>query len=287
MSWILASMIMFVASVVLYILVRKAALLHIPTEIVNLAFLGLPIFLYVFLAAQNHASLSISPQNLLFIFGLTLIGSYIPNVTSLKSIKYAPNPGYSLIISKSYVVFTTLVALVWFHSVLTLQAAIAIGLIVLFSFLIAGGKNKTSNLTKPIWLPLSLVSFFGWGLLSIGTKYAFSQGITIYQRLIYLSIFVTTFMLIELRTKKIKHVFSHKGHYLLLLAIGISSALFNYFATVAIDLAPNIGYVNAINASSISAVTIASALIYKDDLSLSKMIGILGVTGGLLLLIFK
>ncbi len=287
MNWILASMIMFIASVVLYVLVRKAALLHIPTEIVNLAFLGLPIFLYIFLAIQNRASLSISSQNLLFILGLTLIGSYIPNVTSLKSIKYAPNPGYSLIISKSYVVFTTVVALIWFHSVLTFQATIAIGLIVLFSFLIANGKNKPSAHTKPIWLPLSLVSFFGWGLLSIGTKYAFSQGVTIYQRLIYLSIFVTTFMLVEARAKKIKFSHVQSTDYILLLAIGASSAMFNYFATLAIDLAPNIGYVNAINASSISAVTVASALIFKDDLSLSKMIGILGVTGGLLLLIFK
>jgi len=288
MNWILASLIMFVSSVFLYVLVRKAALLQIPTEIVNLAFLGLPIFLYSTLAIQNHANLSIRPSHLLFILGLTLIGSYIPNVTSLKSIKYAPNPGYSLIISKSYVVFTTLVAILLFHSVLTLQATIAIVIIVVFSFLIAQGKNNTQNkLVKPIWLPLSLVSFFGWGLLSIGTKYAFSIGITIYQRLIYLSIFVTTFMLIEARTKKIKFSHVRSSDYLFLLAIGVSSAMFNYFATLALDLAPNIGYVNAINASSISAVTIASALIFKDDLSISKMIGILGVTGGLLLLILK
>ena len=94
-------------------------------------------------------------------------------------------------------------------------------------------------------------------------------------------------MLIEARAKKIKFSHVQSSDYLLLLAIGISSAMFNYFATLALDLAPNIGYVNAINASSISAVTIASALIFKDDLSISKMIGILGVTGGLLLLILK
>ena len=287
MNWIAASLIMFVSSVFLYVLVRKAALLKIPTEIVNLAFLGLPIFLYASLAVQNHASLSIIPSHLLFIFGLTLVGSYIPNVTSLKSIEYAPNPGYSLIISKSYVVFTTIVAIVFFHSQLTLKAAVAILLIVFFSFLIVKGKTIRSSRNNPLWLPLSLVSFFGWGLLSIGTKFAFSQGITIYQRLIYLSLFVTTFILIEIRTKKIKIQLSHISHYVLLLAIGASSALFNYFMTLAIDLAPNIGYVNAINASSISAVTVVSALIYKDDLSISKMIGILGVTGGLLLLIFK
>lgn len=203
MNWIIASMIMFFASVVLYILVRKAALLQIPTEIVNLAFLGLPIILYAVLAVQNHASLSISPIHLFYIFILTLLGSYIPNVTSLKSIKYAPNPGYSLIISKSYVVFTTLVAIFLFRSILTPQALLAIVLIIFFSILVAQDKKaKQNKLVKPVWLPLSLVSFFGWGLLSIGTKYAFSIGITIYQRLIYLSLFVTTLMLIEARLKK-------------------------------------------------------------------------------------
>ncbi|MCX6730472.1 MAG: hypothetical protein NTZ55_01365 [Candidatus Roizmanbacteria bacterium] len=287
MNWIITSLIMFIASVFLYVSIRKAALLHIPTEYVNLASLGIPFFLYITLTIQNHASLSISPDKLLLIFGLSLFGSYIPNVTSLKSIKFAPNPGYSLIISKSYVVLTTLVAIFLFHSQLTMRASIAILIIVLFSFFIVKGKSKHTVGSKPIWLPLSLVSFFGWGLLSIGTKYAFSQGITIYQRLIYLSIFVTSFILIEIRTRKIKLNLLHINHYFLLLAIGVFSALFNYFMTLSIDLAPNIGYVNAINASSISAVTVASALIYKDDLSLSKMIGVLGVTGGLLLLIFK
>jgi len=278
---------MFIASVFLYVSIRKAALLHTPTEFVNLASLGIPFFLYITLTIQNHASLSIAPDKLLLIFGLSLFGSYIPNVTSLKSIKFAPNPGYSLIISKSYVVLTTIVAIVLFNSPLTLKATLAILTIVIFSFFIVKGKTIESVHSKPIWLPLSLISFFGWGLLSIGTKYAFSQGVTIYQRLIYLSIFVTTFILIEIRTRKIKTTNLRPHHYLLLLAIGIFSALFNYFMTLSIDLAPNIGYVNAINASSISAVTVASALIYKDDLSVSKMIGVLGVTGGLLLLIFK
>ena len=287
MSWITASLIMFCASVFLYVLVRKAALLHIPTELVNLASMGIPFFLYITLSIQNKASLLVNPYQLALILGLSLIGSYIPNVASLKSIKYAPNPGYSLIISKSYVVFTTLVAVFLFYSHLSLRAIIAIAIIIAFSILIMKGKITKKHESNPIWLPLSFVSFFGWGILSIGTKFAFSQGISIYQRLIYLSLFVTSFILIEIRTRKISINLPQKNYFLLLLSIGFFSSLFNYFMTLAIDLAPNIGYVNAINASSISAVTVASALIYKDDLSFSKMIGILGVTAGLLLLILK
>lgn len=287
MNWITASLIMFSASVFLYVLVRKAALLRISTELVNLATMGIPFFLYITLAIQNKASLVITPFQLGLIFLLAIIGSYIPNVTSLKSIKYAPNPGYSLIISKSYVVFTTLVAVFLFKSHITFRALIAIMVIISFSIFIMKGKVIHTKHTSPIWLPLSFVSFFGWGILSIGTKFAFTQGVTIYQRLIFLSVFVTLFILIEIRTRKISFYLPQRSHFFLLLFIGIFSALFNYFITLAIDLAPNIGYVNAINASSISAVTVASALIFKDDISVSKMIGILGVTGGLLLLILK
>lgn len=287
MNWILASLIMFGASVFLYVSIRKATLLHIPTELINLASMGVPFFLYAVLTIQNHASLIVSPYQLAIIVLLSIFGSYLPNVTSLKSIQYAPNPGYSLILSKSYVVFTTLVAILLFHAQLSLRAGIAIVSIVLFSVFITVGKAKPTMHAKPVWLPLALFSFFGWGMLSIGTKFAFSQGISIYQRLIYLSVFVTSFILLEIRTRKINIKLHDRSYYILLVAIGFFSALFNYFMTLAIDLAPNIGYVNAINASSISAVTITSALLFKDELSISKMVGILGVTGGLLLLIIK
>lgn len=285
MNWIVASLMMFVSSVFLYVAIRKATLLRIPTEYINLASMGIPFFLYITLTIQQGASLAIDVKQLLLIIGLAVFGSYLPNATSLKSIKYAPNPGYSLILSKSYVVFTTLVAVLFFHASLTLRSAMAIMCIILFSVLITISKNVNTSDSKPIWLPLALFTFFGWGLLSIGTKFAFSQGVSIYQRLIYLSIFVTSFILIEIRTRKIK--ITHVGlfPYLLLIGIGIFSGLFNYCMTLAIDLAPNIGYVNAINASSISAVTVASAILFKDELTMQKMVGIVGVTAGLIFLI--
>jgi uncharacterized membrane protein len=53
---------------------------------------------------------------------------------------------------------------------------------------------------------------------------------------------------------------------------------------VAFNLAPNVGFVNAANAASISLLTLASAYFFKDELTVKKMLGILGVTAGLLLL---
>ncbi len=285
MNWITASLLMFLCSVFLYLLVRKAALLQIPTEFVNLASMGIPFFLYITLAVQNHATLTLSIWQLAIIILLAIFGSYIPNVASLKSIKFAPNPGYSLILSKSYVVFTTIVAIFLFHSSLSLKSALAILIIIGFSTLIMIGKTKDHAHSNKLWLPLAFVSFFGWGFLSIGTKYALTTGLSIYQRLVFLSICVTSFIIIEIRLRNIVVKHMPMRHIVLLVCIGILSGLFNYFMTLGIDLAPNIGYVNAINASSISAVTVVAAILYKDDFSPKKVLGVIGVTVGLILLI--
>lgn len=70
-----------------------------------------------------------------------------------------------------------------------------------------------------------------------------------------------------------------------LILAGVFAAAFNYFQWNAIAAAPNIGYVNVINFSSITAVTIASALLFKDQLTIRKMTGIAITTAGLALLI--
>ncbi|OGM20950.1 hypothetical protein A2771_04335 [Candidatus Woesebacteria bacterium RIFCSPHIGHO2_01_FULL_38_26b] len=66
--------------------------------------------------------------------------------------------------------------------------------------------------------------------------------------------------------------------------IGVFASSFNYFMQVGFNLAPNVGYVNAANASSISLLTLLSAYFFKDDLNKRKLIGIFGVTAGLMLL---
>jgi uncharacterized membrane protein len=72
---------------------------------------------------------------------------------------------------------------------------------------------------------------------------------------------------------------------ILYLIIGLLSFSFNYFQFEAIKTAPNIGYVNAINASSISAVTLFAALLFHDELTKRKLIGVIGVTFGLLIIL--
>jgi uncharacterized membrane protein len=66
--------------------------------------------------------------------------------------------------------------------------------------------------------------------------------------------------------------------------IGVFGASFNYFMQVGFNLAPNVGFVNAANAASISLLTLMSAIIFKDELTLRKLVGVVGVTVGLLIL---
>ncbi len=99
--------------------------------------------------------------------------------------------------------------------------------------------------------------------------------------LIYLV--VTICIVVEMFKKKIG--FNGLIKKSMLSLIGMCSIGFNLFQFMAISQAPNVGYVNAINASSISAVTICAILLFKDEFSKRKLIGVLGVTIGLLLLL--
>jgi len=60
-----------------------------------------------------------------------------------------------------------------------------------------------------------------------------------------------------------------------LLVIGAMSVAFNLSMQTAFKTAPNIGYVSAINVSSIMSITLFSGLIFKDELSKRKVLGML------------
>jgi len=285
MNWILASLLMFVFSVLLYVLIRKASLEKIPNSLINLASFLIPLFLYIPIGLYNKISFIPTIFQFFILLLLGIFCCYLGNIASLLSIKFAPNPGYSLIISKSYVVLTTIVAILFFHSSLSLTATIGIISIILFSILIMTGKNKTIKKSNPLWLPLSFGAFFAWGILTIGMKFLFTTGVGTIQLLIILAIIVSLIIIIEIVITKAPAFKINRSSLVLLISIGVFSGLFNYFLIVAISKTPNIGYVSAINAASISAVTLCSHIFFRDELTISKIIGIMGVTGGLIVLL--
>lgn len=284
MNWIIASLLMFFSSVALYLCVRKSNSLKTPQQLNNLTMFLIPVLVYLVLTVRNPTSFTLTPLAYFLIVIQGIFFSYLGNVFSLKGIEYSPNPGYSLIISKSYVVFTAIASIFIFSAPLTIKSAIAIVLIVMFSALITINKDKNRSTSNKLWLPYTMGAFFCWGFLALSSKYLLNMGVPILTRLI-LSMLVTTVLIaVEINLKKIRIFQITRPQIVTLLFIGIFGSSFNYFMQVAFNLAPNVGYVNAANAASISLLTLMSAFFFKDELTLKKMIGIFGVTTGLLLL---
>lgn len=236
------------------------------------------------LTVKTPTNFTLTPLEYFLIFVQGIFFSYLGNVFSLKGIEYAPNPGYSLIISKSYVVFTAIASIFIFSAPLSMKSVIAILLIVLFSAVITIDKDKSRTTSNKLWFPYTMGAFFCWGFLALSSKFLLNIGVPILTRLI-LSMVVTTMLIFgEIIYKKVEWKNVSRNQLITLFLIGIFGASFNYFMQVGFNLAPNVGYVNAANAASISLLTLMSFFLFKDELTLKKMIGIFGVTAGLLLL---
>lgn len=285
MNWIIASLLMFFSSVALYLFVRKSNTLKTPQQLNNLAMFLIPVVVYVLITLSTPTSFVLEPFEYLLIFIQAIFFSYLGNVFSLKGIEHAPNPGYSLIVSKSYVVFTAIVSIFMFNAPLSTKSVIAILCIIGFSALITVEKAKNNQQAKPVWLPYTIGAFFCWGMLALSSKYLLNLGVPILTRLIASMLIVTILISGELVAKKIRILEISKPQLVTLLFIGLFGSSYAYFMQVAFNLAPNVGYVNAANAASISLLTIASAYFFKDELSLKKIIGVAGVTIGLITLL--
>jgi drug/metabolite transporter (DMT)-like permease len=285
MGWIAYSLMMFFASVALYLCVRKSSLLKTPTYLTNLAMFAVPLVAYIAIGIVNSSNLSITLSQGGVLLIAAVVFAYGGNKASLHAIDVAPNPGYSLVLSKSYVLFTTLVAVTLLGAEITLQKVLAILIIVGFSALIMVNPKGAKKVKSEKWIFLSFGAFFAWGMLSLSSKYLFNNGVDTIAFLIYLYALVTFCIVFfdKVRISKIKEVSSRAK--LLLLGVGIFSTLFNLGQFEAIKLAPNVGYVNAINAASISIVTVFAVILFKDELTLKKAVGVLGVTAGLILLL--
>ena len=126
----------------------------------------IPVMVYLVMAINGHVRFGLKPFEYVLIIIQGIFFSYLGNVFSLKGIEQAPNPGYSLIISKSYVVFTAIASIFVFGSPLSLKSALAIIIIVAFSAVIMVNKNvsQKKEQVNNRWLPYTIGAFFCWGL---------------------------------------------------------------------------------------------------------------------------
>jgi drug/metabolite transporter (DMT)-like permease len=283
MNWIIADLLLFTCSIAVYLAVRKAALSKLPVHFNNLAMFGVPLVVFLVGAVLSGASLVVTPWQLFVLVLIGVILAYLSNVASLKSVELAPNAGYSLVISKSYVVLTTFLAVPLFNAKLTWAAVFAIALIVGFSALIMINPKSAQRAKSGAWLPLAIGAFVGWAFLSLVAKYLFLQGVPPIIFLTYIFAIASACILIEMLTRRVDFTVI-KRKLLPFLLIGVTAAGFNFFNFYTISIAPNIGYVNATNAASIGVVTVLSIFLFKDEFSIRKLVGVAGVIGGLFLL---
>ncbi len=284
MNWVIISIFLFFSSVVSYLFVRRVQLNKVPNIYINLAMFLIPT-LVIFLSNIYLKLSFVLPLNLYILIFLTgIFLSYLGSLFSLTGIKQAPNPGYSLIISKSYVVMTSILAVFIFSAPLTITNIIAIALIVGFSALIVVEKNNSeTKLYKKTWILYTLGAFFCWGFMALVSKYILDLGVHVTVYLFYLLLFASSAFLVQALIKREKHNFQRRD-FSYLLIIGVCSSIFNLALQSGYLYAPNPGYINAVSAASISVLTLASAYFFKDELSIKKLIGVFGVLVGLFIL---
>lgn len=277
---------MYTASVFEYLLVRKVQKGKVNNKIINFMFLT-PAVPFVFIYARiAHISLAVTIPQLLAIIVATYLFSYLGNKTSFIGIQKAPNPGYSLVIQKSYAIYTAVAAVFLFGAKITFPAILAILIIILFSGTIMLDRGKTKKIKSSSWLVSSILAFFMFGNLALFSKYIQLQMVNPITLAFYIFTFNGIFCGIELWKSKSDVNFGHgRTMWFLLLIIGLSNGIFNIMMQLAYKSAPNIGYVNIINAASITAITLFSAYFFKDKLTIEKVIGVVGVALGLILLI--
>lgn len=286
MNWILASTIMYCSSVIYYLFVRKAAQEKINYRLSNIANFSIPAVLFLTINIINHRNIFPSPTILLYIFLSSLFLSYIGSVASYKAISLAPNAGYSLIIQKSYAVYTSIVAIYLFDASFSLLKFAAIMLTLASTAYISITPGLKVNRANYMWVFLSLVSFFAFGTLRLSNKLIFNLGVPSTVLLFWTMTFVTSFSTIDfLINKKKIDLTVPKTSIMTLIGIGVSVTFFYYFLQTAEFAAPNIGFVNAINSSSNAAFTVLVAWLFKDKLTKEKMFAVITATIGLILLI--
>lgn len=283
MSWILPDLLMFGCSVVLYITIRWATRRGLPVDMQNLANFTVPLPIFLGAALLAHARLAVTAHQLLVLLAGGVILGFLVNIASLQSIKIAPNPGYSLLISKSYVILTAPLAVPLLGAHLTVPALGAIIATVAFSALICLDKNRRQEFTTPAWLPLAFAAMVGWATLSLLAKYLFAHGVSTLAFLTYFWLFAAIAAVADTALNHEKRQQFLRFKYPMLV-IGFGAAIFNICNFTAIRLAPNVGYVNATNAASIGAITVFAIILFKDEFSLRKLIGIAGAIASLVAL---
>lgn len=284
MNWIIASILLIVWSSIMYLSIRNIDKSYVPIEIKNISMFFAPIIPLFIYNKIYSIQIIIEFKYIVILFFTAIFLSWLANITSLISLKTAPNPWYSLMLSKSYVIYTLIFSYLFLWSELSLKKFIIIIFVVFFSFLIIYNKNKIHKIKDKKWLLYTLYSFLWWWNLAIVLTYLIQKWIASTTINFYLHLFVFIFIVLEIIFKKIKFKAKNNYQILNLIVIWLAYILFQQSMVYWYSVAPNPGYINAANSASIWIITILSWIIFKDDLNKRNIIWIIWIIISLILL---
>jgi len=286
MNWILYSVIMFLGSIAYYLIVKHVQKLGIDKYVYMAVNSIIPLFLFLGIALVNKDSLMMSTNGFILAFIAAIILNYFGSYFGFLGIKFAPNAGYSVIIQKSYTLYTSVFAIFLFGSELPWQKILAIVTIIIFTGVIVIDKtDKTFKIGKWVWY--SLAAFFLFGLTTIFSKYIslWGESPAVYLFWVMLGTTVVSWVQYYINRDKVNVKINFK--LVLWLIIMSTSVTIFYWGKIQSSIsAPNVGYTGSINAASNAVLVIISALLYKQKLKLSKIFSIFMVVIGLAVLVW-
>lgn len=216
---------------------------------------------------------------------VAIICCYAGNISELQAIIRAPNAGYALAVSKSYAILTLIAAWMLFGNEISGIKIAGVALVVIFQVLARESWKKNKKDGSAGWKKYAVISFFGLAGLSLAGKYLMIRGMGSLEFLAVV-VSVTGIMIVASWRRSGNGRMPNLSEAALpLICIGLISAAVNYFLYSAIALAPNVGYVNAINTAQIALTAIISRILFKSELGIAGLIGIVGIIVGILLVI--
>ncbi len=287
MNWIIYALLMFLASNIYYAFIKRIQALGVDRRVYMAANFTLPTLVFLIITLSRNLSLGLPVSFLVGIFLVALLFNTVGSILSYFAIQEAPNAGYSLVIQKGYAVYTAFAAVWLFGAELPLEKLGAVFLVIIFSglILIDPKAKRDANPGGVRWIIFSFIAFFCFGSNSLAAKYYFEAGVHPIIYLFWVIMFTALIAWVDLiknRTETDYRLNRLQLKNVLLMAVAVTGFyLFKQFSDVT---APNIGYSNAINTSSNAAFTLVSAYLFKDKLSMRKLIGVLGVVTGLIIL---
>jgi drug/metabolite transporter (DMT)-like permease len=197
----------------------------------------------------------------------------------------APNAGYSLVIQKSYAVFTLFAAVILFNGEISVRKILISIFIVVFAAAVVIDRKQKVTRASYEWAILAIIAMVFFGITSLSSRYFAELGVLPAPQLFWTCLLTLLITGAESARAKVKLASINVEVLILLAPLGISVSAFYYFKLIAEIAAPNLGYVGAINAASNAFYTVLVAILFKDHLSAGKLLAVVGVTVGIVMLL--